>query len=105
MGDDRRLLLKEFVSAGVVWVIVRVDDEAYRLVGNALQRCLNFVGERGVLIVDHDDAVAADRGTDVAARALQHIDGAGNFGDFDLHFGEIAVLGAAEGNAQKKKNC
>jgi len=36
MGDDGRLLLEEFVRPGVVKMIVRVNDEADRLVGDGL---------------------------------------------------------------------
>ncbi len=36
LGDDRRLFLEELVSAGVVFVVVRVDDEANGFVGDAL---------------------------------------------------------------------
>ena len=61
-----RLLLEVSVPAGMVAVIVGVDDEAYRLVGDALQRGLDLFRQRGVLVVDDDDAVLADRGADVA---------------------------------------
>ena len=70
LRDDRRLLLEICIPAGVIAVIVRVDDEPHRLVGDALQRGLNLVGQRGVLIVDDHDAVVADRRADVSSRAF-----------------------------------
>ena len=96
-----RLLLEVRVPAGVVAVIVRVDDEAHRLVGDALQRGLNLVRQRRVLVVDDHDAVLADGRADVAARALQHVDVAGDLGDLDLHFAEVLVL--SRGQAESKK--
>ena len=41
----------------MVVVIVRVNDEAHRLVGDTFQGGLNFLGERRVLVIDNDDAV------------------------------------------------
>ena len=84
------------VSTSVIAVIVRVDDEADGLVGDAeiFQRGGDFFGERREFVVDDDDAVFADRRGDVAAGAFEHIDVAGHFRDFDLDFGEIFVLSA-----------
>ena len=42
MGDDRRFFLEKRVSAGMIAVIVGVNDKANRLVGDALQGRLNF---------------------------------------------------------------
>src|SRR5882762_1935115 len=42
------------------------------------------IGEDGIVIVDG--------GGDVAARALEHVDVAGNFRRLDLHLGKILVL-------------
>jgi len=80
----------------MVFVVMRVDDEAHRLVGNAFERLLDSFGQRRVLIVDHHDAVIADRSPDVAARPLEHVDVAGNFRDFDLNFAEVPVLREAQ---------
>ena len=44
LRDDGRLLLEVCISAGVVGVIVRVDDETHGLVGDAFQCGLNLVG-------------------------------------------------------------
>ena len=92
LRDDRRFLLEECVAAGVVAVIVGVDDEADRLVGNALERSLDLLGQGSVFVVDHDDAVVTHRRADVSARSLQHVDAAGNVGDLDLDLAEILAL-------------
>ena len=92
MCDDRRLFLEVFVSAGVIPVIVRVDDEADGLVGDALQRGLNLIGQWSVLIVDDHDTVLADGGADVSASALEHVDVSRDFRDFDLNLAEVFVL-------------
>ena len=44
----------------MVAVVVSIDDEAHRLVGDALERRLDLGRQRGKLIVDHDDAIVAD---------------------------------------------
>src|SRR5271165_3498167 len=49
--NDGSLLLKKFVPARVVSVVVRVDDKAHWLVGNAFEGYLNFVSKRSVLII------------------------------------------------------
>jgi hypothetical protein len=92
LRNDRRLLLEVRVSSGVVAVIVRVDDESHRLVGYPLERCLNLVGQRRVLIVDNHDPVVAHRRANVPARALQHVDVPGHFGDLDLNLAEVLFL-------------
>lgn len=96
VSDDGRLLLEEFVPARVVSVVMRVDDEAHRLVGNALERRLNFVSERSVLIVNDHDAVIANGGANVASGAHQHVNIARDFRNFDLHFAEVLLLSQAE---------
>jgi hypothetical protein len=93
LGNDGRLLLEELVSTGVVLVVVGIDDEADGLVGDALECGLNLVGERGILVVNHDDAIVTYRSPDVAACALQHVYVAGDFNDLDLDFAEIVILG------------
>ena len=98
LGDDASSpRWRRAVPAGVIAVIVGVDDEADGLVGDAeiFQGGVDFVGERREFVVNDDDAVFADRRGDIAARAFEHIDVAGNFGDFDLDFGEVLLLGAS----------
>ena len=68
----------------MVTVIMRIDDEPYRLVGNAFQRRANLLGQRRELVVHNDDAVIANRDADVATRALQHVHVAGDFMDLDF---------------------
>ncbi len=92
LRDDRRLLLEIRVPAGVIAVIVRVDDEPHRLVGDAFQRRLNFLGERGVLIVDNHNSIVPDRCANVPSRAFQHVNVAGHLGDLHLDFAEILLL-------------
>ena len=59
VGDDSSLLLEVGVSTDVVAMIVRVDDEAYRLVGNSLKCCVNLIGERRRLVIDQNNAIVA----------------------------------------------
>jgi hypothetical protein len=92
LRDDGYLLLEISVAAGVVAVIVRVDDEAHRLFGDAFQCGLNLLRERSILIIHNHNAVVADRRANVPSRALEHVHVAGHFRDLDLHFAEILVL-------------
>src|SRR5579863_450551 len=92
VGDDGSLFLEVGVSTDVVAMIVRVDDEPHRPVGDAFQRGLNLFGQWGVLVVDKHDAVIADAGADVSAHAFKHVDVAGDFTDFDFDFTEVLVL-------------
>ena len=102
VGDNRRLLLEVRVPAGVIFVVVGVDDEPHRLIRDAFQRGLNLVSQRGVLVVDDHDAVIAYRSANVAASTLQHINVAGHFRDLHLYFAEVVVLsrGPAAGEQQ-----
>jgi len=102
VSDDRGLLLKICVAAGVVAVKVRVDDEPHRLIGDALERGLDLLGEWRVLIVDNHDAIFPHRGTDVASGALQHVDTAGNLGHFDLNLAEVLVLSGDKSGQREK---
>ena len=60
LRDDGSQLGEIRISAGVVAVVVRVDDETHRLVGDAFERRLDLGRQRGELIVDHNDAIVAD---------------------------------------------
>jgi len=83
LSDERRAgIVERYVSAGVVSVKVRVDDEAHGLVRNFqfLQRGLDFFRQRSELVVHNDDAVFADRSRNVSSLAFQHVDIAGNLG-------------------------
>src|SRR5580700_2417167 len=101
LGNDGRLLLEVGVPTGVVGVIVGVDDETHRLVGDAFQRVLNLVGQRGVLVIDDDDAVVADRRANVSARALQHVNIASHSRDLHLHFAEVLFLSGSQGTGEQ----
>src|SRR5579864_6292178 len=57
MGNDGCLLLKICIPAGVVAMVVGVDDKANRLVSDALERGLNFFRQWRVLVIDNNDAV------------------------------------------------
>src|SRR6266850_1335733 len=95
LGDERGAgVVERYVSAGVVSVIVRVDDEAHGLVRNFqfLQRGLDFFRQRSKLVVHNDDAVLAHRSGNVAALAFQHVDIAGNLGRLDLNLGPVRLL-------------
>ncbi len=67
VGDHGRLFLEDCVSAGVVAVIVGVDDETNRLVGDPLQRGLDLVGQGSILVIDDYDAIIAHRCADIPA--------------------------------------
>jgi len=82
------------VPAGVIAVIVSIDDEANRLVCDAkiFEPSLDFFGKRSKLVVNDDDSVSADRGRDISSLAFQHVDVSGNFSDLDLDFGPVGSL-------------
>src|ERR1035438_9521467 len=100
--DDGRLLLKKLVPSGVVSVVMRVDDETHRLVGNAFQGHLNSVGERRVLIIDDNDAVVSNRSPNVASGSDQHVNAARHLRDFNLHFAEVLILKKKKKKKKKK---
>src|SRR6185437_2884676 len=104
LRDDGRLLAEMRIAAGVVAMPVGVDHEFDRLVCDALECRLDFVGERQELIVNHDDAVVAHAGANVAAQTLQHVDGSGNFLNFDLHFAEVLALSQGWQGGQCKQD-
>ena len=105
VGDDRRLGAEGRVAAGVVAVPVGVEHELELAGARALQRGADLVGERRELVVDDEDAVVARRDADVAARALQHVDVAGDLGRLDLHLREVPLLrrGGAGGQRQQQE--
>ncbi len=96
MRDDRRALVGERqVTARVVIVIVGIDDEAHRLVGNAdvLQSGRDLGRERCKLIVNENNPILTDRGGHIAAlAALQQKDIAGYFRYLDLDLTEVLLL-------------
>ena len=82
-------LANSFVPAGVVAVIMRVDQIFDRQVGDGGDRRLDLVVQRRVLAVDHDDARLGDGDRDVSTLALQHVDVVAEVGGLDLDLGEI----------------
>ena len=71
-----------------------VNDEPEWFVGDALQRSLNLFGQRRILIVNDDNPILADGSSDVASRALQHVNVARDFRNFHLDFAEVLILPA-----------
>ncbi len=103
VGDDRAVVAEDLVPAGVIAVVVRVEDELDRLGGDAVQRLADLRRERRELVVDDDDAVVADRDADVAAGAGEHVHGAGDLRHLDLDLAEV-LLGEERTVAAKTKN-
>src|SRR5262249_36400169 len=60
LGDDWSFLAEVRIAAGVVAMPVCVEHEFYRLVGDALERGFDFIGQRQELVVDYHDAVFTD---------------------------------------------
>ncbi len=91
------------VPAGVVEVVVRVDDEAH-LARLALGELGDLRGdavcELGELVVDHDRAIRADEQRDVAARAGEHVQPAAEIDV--LHDGVLEVDLRVGGEAEHR---
>src|SRR3954471_16536547 len=97
MRKNRRVMLEVRIPACVIFVIMRIDDEAHWLVSDRLQRGTNLFRQWSVLIINDDDAILANRRADIPARSLQQINVAGNLADLDLNFAEILVLSDEQG--------
>jgi hypothetical protein len=80
---------KSGIPAGVIAVVMRVDQIAHRLLGDGRDRCLDLVVQRRELSVHHDHAVGGHRNGDVAALAFQHVSLVAEIGGLDLDLGEI----------------
>ena len=92
------------VAAGVVAVPVRVQNHFDRFISDAFQGSFNLVRERQKFIVHHDNAVVAHGGADIAARALNHVNAAGNFLHFHFNFAEVLALGKGVHSAKQPKD-
>ena len=46
LRNDGRLFLEVGIPSSVITVVMRIDDEAHRRVGDALESGLDFVGQR-----------------------------------------------------------
>src|SRR3954454_25275474 len=94
MSDDGAARLCELlISAGMVKVIVRVQDEAHRLIGDPFERGLDLGSQRSELVVNNDDAIVTDGTPDISARPAQHVDAIGDLLSFNLNFAEVLLLG------------
>src|SRR5262249_6262067 len=104
--DDGRINAEDGVAAGVVAVPVRIDDEFEFALAQLFQGGFDLVGQRRELIINDQDAVRADRYSDVSAGTFQHIDVAGDHRGLYLDFGKILPLseGKAGKQAQGKQN-
>jgi hypothetical protein len=75
VGEDQAAAPSQvLVTAGVVSVIVGVDEEFRVLATDLFDRRENLVGQGRKLIVDEKGAVRADQQADVTALAGKHID-------------------------------
>src|SRR5205807_1621728 len=99
--EGRPRIAKQLVSAGVIAVVVRVDDETHRLCRDPqiFERRLNFLRKRGVLVVHNRDAVFADRRGNISARAFQHVNVSGNIYMLEGAGGNIAASVGEDGIA------
>ena len=104
LRDDGRIFLEESIPAGVVAVVVRVDDEPDRLVGHAFQGRADLVGQRCVLIVNNHDPVFADRRADVArVRTLQHVDAVRDLYDLDFNLAVVFLRPGHDGQCNRER--
>src|SRR4051794_37615513 len=67
MSDDGAARLCELlISAGMVKVIVRVQDEEHRLIGDPSERGLDLGSQRRELIVNNDNAIVTHGNADIS---------------------------------------
>src|ERR1700688_1941134 len=98
LRDHGSLFLEIGVTATVIAVIVRVDDESHRFVCDALQRGLNLIGQGSVLVVDDHNTIIAHGPSNVpAAIPFKHVHFSRHSGYRYLNFAEILVLTGGEG--------
>lgn len=95
LGNHRRSGVGEgLVAPRMISVIVRIDHESHRLVGDfqLLQRRLDLVRQGRELIVDEHHSIFPHRRGDVPARSLQHVDVAGDLRRLDLDLRKVVLL-------------
>jgi hypothetical protein len=93
MRDDACAFLAEgLVTAGVIAVIMRIDEIFHRLIGDGGNRRLQLVVHGRELGIDHDDPIAAHGHRDIAARAFEHIGVVAEVRRFHLNLREILLL-------------
>jgi hypothetical protein len=87
LGDHNRTVFAEWrIPADMIAVVVRIDEEANRLLGDGGNRGLELVVHLRELAVHHDDAVVACGNRRVAAEALEHIGAAAKVEALHLDF-------------------
>jgi hypothetical protein len=86
------VLVEERISAGVIAVIMGVDEIFDRQRRDLLDGGLDLVVERRELAVHHDGAIGADSDGDVSALTLEHVGLVSQLRSLDLHLGEVDVL-------------
>ena len=85
LGNDGDAVLGEgLVSAGVVAMIMRVDEIFDRLFRDRFDGGLDLVVQRRELAVDHDDAVFRHGHRDISTLAFEHVAVAAEVGGLDL---------------------
>jgi len=93
MRNDRDAFLAEGrVAAGVIAVIMRVDQVLDRLIADFRNRRFQLVVHRRELRIHHDDAVRADGDRDVAACALEHVGVLAEIGRLHFDLGKVLLL-------------
>jgi hypothetical protein len=93
-----------FVPAGVIAVIMGVEDELQSAGIDLLDRGFNFRRKRRELVIDNENSVGPDRYADVAARSGEHINVPGNMRRFDLNFREVLLLLRASESQKRKQS-
>ena len=88
---DGTVLGEALVAARMVAMEMRVDEIADRLLRNGCDRRLDLVMQRRELAVDHDDAVVAHRGGDVAAHSFDHVGPVPEVGGLHLDLGIVGL--------------
>ena len=88
---DGTILGEALVAARMVAMEMRVDEIADRLLRDGCDRRRDLVMQRRELAVDHDDAVVAHRGGDVAAHAFDHVGPVPEIGGLHLHLGIVGL--------------
>jgi hypothetical protein len=94
-NQDRAGLREREVAAGVIGVVVGIDDEAQRPVSCAEppKRGADPVRERRKLIGHQQHAVRAHGRADIAASPLQQVEVVGEPGGLDLDPAHVLLLG------------
>ena len=87
--DNRARLTKIFVPARMVIMPVGVDQKLDRLSAKRGNGGLNFLGQRGELVINQNRTIFAVGNTNVAASAKQHSHARRDLFGLDFNFGKI----------------